>query len=146
MKIVEQESGSTMIELAVVLPVILVMLLGVLNYGLVLAQNIAVADSARAGAEYATGFGNGTNVQQMQAVATATAGNVPNYKVTAVNVCNCSPGGAAVSCTSSCSGYGQPATYAQVTATATLPLVFGSSASIPVKSVAIVRVSCPSCQ
>ena len=100
----------------------------------------------RAGAEYAAGWGNGTNVAQMQAVAQAAAGNIPSYQVTAVNVCNCSPGGAGVSCTGTCPGYGQPATYAQVTATANLPLAFGSAGMIPVKAVAIVRVSCPSCQ
>lgn len=146
MKRLRGESGNTLVELAVILPVITVMLLGVLNFGLVIANDISVADSARAGAEYAAGWGNGTNVAQMQTVARAAAGRIASYQVTAANVCNCAPGGAAVSCTSSCPGYGQPAMYAQVTATAALPLVFGTGMTVPVKSVAIVRISCPSCQ
>ena len=139
------EEGSSLIELSFILPVILLMLLGVLDYGLVLEQYMTFNDSVRAAAEFATIYGEDANTSSMQSLATQFAVNVPNYQVSAAVVCTCSPGGSSVSCTSSCSGIPSvPYQYAQVTATASLPLIFqvqGFPASIPVKSTTMVPIS-----
>ena len=141
----QREDGSALIELALIVPLITTMLVGVVNYGMMLQQDMQVADSARAGAEYALTPGNQTNTAQMATVATTSAGSVPGYSAVAVNVCTCAPGSAAVSCTSFCPAYGQPALYAQVTATAALPLFFNSAITRSVSSVVRVRISCPGC-
>ena len=145
MKLFHSEEGSVLVEVALIAPVIIVMILGVVNFGFMLQQDLAVADSARAGAAYALTWGNQTRTSQMAAVATVAAGSIPSYQAAATNFCTCGPGGTAISCTSSCSSYGQPTMYAQVTATATLPVLLGTGTGIPVSSVARVRISCPSC-
>jgi len=150
----EQESASALIEFALVVPVFTLLLLGVLNYGMAMQKYGAIADSARAGAESALlqtcspNLGCYANMTKMQSVAKSSAASagIADYAAVATNFCTCSPGnGVTVSCTGSCSGYGQPAMYVQVTVTGTLPLLFGSSPGIAVKSVARVRISCPAC-
>ena len=130
------------------------LLLGVLNYGLVLQRSGVLADSARAGAEAALlqtctpNLGCYSNTAQMQAVATASASSasIANYNAVATTFCTCSPGsGVAVACGSFRPSYGQAAMYVQVTVTGTVPLLFGRTASIPIMSVARVRISCPAC-
>ncbi len=154
MKIITEESGNALIEFALILPVFTVLLVGTLNLGVALQKYGAVADSARAGAEAALiqtctpSLGCYTNTTKMQAVATAsaTSAGITNYSAVATNFCTCSPGGGTtVSCGSFCSGYGEAAMYAQVTVTGTVPLIFGTSTGMAVKSVARVRISCPSC-
>ncbi len=134
-----------LLELALILPVALLLLFGVINYGLLLQQSMVITDSARAGAEYAQTVGNHTNTTQMQNVALAAASAIPNIQATATTYCTCPPATGAVSCSGICSSYGLPAMYAQVTTSATLPLLLANSTTIPVSSVATVRVSCPAC-
>ncbi len=137
------EQGSSTIELALILPVLITMLFGVLDFGLILSRDMTVIDSARAAGEYATIYGQRANSTQVQTFATQFATGIHGYTATAALVCTCSPGGAAVDCLSSCpSGITTPLQYMQITATATLPLVFGIHglpAGIPVKSVAYIR-------
>ena len=72
-QLVQDEEGSMLLELALILPVALLLLFGVINYGLLLQQSMVITDSARAGAEYAQTVGNHTNTTQMQNVALAAA-------------------------------------------------------------------------
>ena len=145
MTFTRNENGSALVEFALILTIITTMMVGGLDLAVAVQQDMQVADSVRAGAEYALTWGNETNIAQMQAVATASANGLASYQVVAQNICSCPPSGPPVSCASVCSNYGQPALFAQVTATATLKLPFGGYASIPVSSVAKVRISCPSC-
>ncbi len=137
------EQGSSFIELALILPILLVMLLGVVDFGLVFSQYMTVIDSARAAAEYTTIYGQEANTSKVQTFAGQFAAGIPGYGVSAALVCTCNPGGGSIGCLSSCGGaVTTPLQYTQVTATATLPLIFGVSgfpARIPVKSVAIIR-------
>ena len=144
MRLLRQEDGNAMIEFSLVLPVMVLMLIGVVDLGLVLEQAMIVADSARAGAEFAVPWANATNTTGMVAVATQSAGSVPGYSAVAANVCRCTPGGSAVSCSNRCANGAAPAEYAQVTASATVPLIFGIQglpAAIPLSSTAEVRTT-----
>lgn len=142
------EEGNAFIELALILPTLLLMLLGVLDFGLVLMQYMAVCDSVRAAAEYATVHGHEADTATIQTLARQFGSNIPGYSASAVQVCACTPSGNAVSCTTgtgTCSGApSTPFQYVQVTATATLPLIFkvqGFPISIPVKSSMKVRTA-----
>ncbi len=144
-QLLHDEHGSMMLELALILPVALLLFFGVINYGLLLQQSTVITDAARAGAEYAQIPGNETNTTQMQSVALASASSIPGIHATATTYCTCPPATGAVSCSGYCSSYGQPAMYAQVTTSATLSLLLAGTTTIPVSSVATVRVSCPTC-
>ncbi len=141
-----REEGSALIELSLILPVLLLMLLGVLDYGLVFQQYMTLNDSVRATAYYATMYGDAADTGTMVTLATQFAATVPNYNATATVVCSCTPGGAIVDCTSAyCSGtIAAPRQYTQITATATLPLLFritGLPVGIPVTSTTMVPIS-----
>lgn len=137
-----QEGGNAIIEVSLILPILVLMLLAVVDLGLVLEQAMIVADSARAGAEFATPWANAANTSGMAAVAAQSAVGVAGYSAAAVNVCTCAPAGQAVSCNNRCSSGAAPAQYAQVTGSASVPLIFGIQgfpAAIPVSSTATVR-------
>ena len=148
MKIYREESGSALIEFALIVPVFIVLLTSAVNYSLALQRAGIAADAARAGAEAALIKGYYTDTTQMQTVATASAvsAGISNFQAVGTNFCTCSPGsGTTTTCGSFCPTYGQAAMYAQVTVTGTVPLLFGNLTGIPIKSVARVRIPCPSC-
>jgi Flp pilus assembly protein TadG len=111
--------GTALLEFALLLPLILVLLAGVLDYSLLMRTAISVADAARAGAQYGSlSASNASNVTGMQNAALNAAPDIPGLTATAVKVCKCSDG-----TTTSCSGgscsSGPVRVYAQVTASAT---------------------------
>jgi hypothetical protein len=61
----------------------------------------------------------------MEAAATAAATGVSGFSVTATDVFVCAAGGAAVSSSGSCSGYGTPIEYVKVQTSATAQSVLG---------------------
>ena len=145
-KLLRDQRGSSMIEVSLVLPILIFLLLATVNLGLVLQQYMTVTDSARAGAEYPTNWTTSSDTAGMRNAAIASAGTIPGYNASAIVFCTCGPGGSAVSCSGSCSGYGNPAQYAQVTATASLPVLYsvaGFPAHYNVQSVARMRVPGP---
>ena len=52
-----RELGQELVEFALVLPLLLIVLIGVLDLGRVFHANITIANASRAGARYATSFG-----------------------------------------------------------------------------------------
>lgn len=144
--ILHRQDGQTMIEVAMILPVMILMMLAVLDFAVILNQDLRVADSARSAAESATVRIYATNNALAQLVGTSSTGGIPNYNIVAINYCTCANGSGITSCAdhASCGTYGIPNQYVKVTATATLPLLFGIRgfpASINVKSVAIARTA-----
>ena len=144
--IFRREDGNALIESAIFMPVTILMLLAVLDFGLVLNQDLRVADSARSAAVSASDRYYATDTSVLQAVGTYSTYGIPNYKVAVLNYCTCANGTGTASCAdhTSCGGYGIPNQYVKITATATLPLIFKVSsfpASINVQSVAIARTA-----
>ena len=140
---IHDEQGSSFIELSLILPVLLLMLLGVVDFGLIFSQYMTVIDSTRAAAEYATVYGQRANSGQVQTFASQFASGIPGYSASAAVVCTCNPGGGGVSCTSSCGGpVTTPLQYMRITATATLPLIYGVQGfptSLPVRANVSIR-------
>ena len=143
-KLLRDPHGNALVEMSLILPILVLMLLAVVDVGLLLQQAMTVADSARAGAAYALPRANANDTAGMIAVATESAGAVPGYAASAANVCTCGSADAAASCSNRCSNGNAPAQFAQVTATASIPLLFGMQglpASIPVSSSARMRTA-----
>lgn len=87
------EDGSSLVELALLLPVFTLMLLGVVDLGRAYYLAIEVSHSASMGALY--GSRNPTDVSGMQTAAVADAADVPGFRASNVTVttgCECSDG------------------------------------------------------
>jgi len=145
-KFLHARHGNAMIETAVFLPVMVLLLLGVVDFGVLLNQYLRVADSARSAAEIAAvrSFAGSANSSTVQLIATSSTSGIPGYSVATSYYCLCGPGTPQITCSNhaACGSYGIPNQYVQVTATAQLPLLFaikGIAPSYSVKSVAIAR-------
>jgi Flp pilus assembly protein TadG len=143
-KLVMGIEGNALIEAALLLPVMILMLLGVADFGILLNQDLRVADSARSAAMSATTLTWANNMSNVQTVGSASASGIPGYTIAVTQYCLCAPGSAQITCSShsACGSYGIPNQYVQVTASAQLPLLFsikGFPATYSVKSVAIAR-------
>ena len=126
LRIWRSEHGGALVELAVVLPVLVLIAIGVMDYGRVYYTSITVAHAARAGAEWgAYGMtGSSTNDAQIQSFAQLEGAEAGTLTITSSHVCRCSPAGALVSCTTgSCGGYGLPQIYVTATATKSIALL-----------------------
>lgn len=116
-------AGIALVEFALVAPLLLLLLAGVLDYGMALRMASSVAAAARAGAQYGSASpANGSDAAGIRAAAANAAPDVHNLSVTSGTACQCS-GGGVVSCTGSC-GASQMMVYVQVTAQATAPALF----------------------
>jgi Flp pilus assembly protein TadG len=152
-----RQDGNSLVEIAMILPILTILLLGTIDIAVLLNQYMRVADSARSAAEANTNryFNNNTGLAQL--VGSSSTSDIPNYKIVVTQYCVCSPGGTQFSCGSgsagyqACGTYGLPSVYSKATATATLPVMFTSAtnqrsipflpSSIPVQFVAIARIS-----
>jgi len=138
----ESERGASLVELAVVLPVLGFLLLGVIDFGRAYYLGVEVQNAAEAGALYGTQ--NMTDITGMQNAATGdmpevtSAKDVSAYTATATNGCECSDGTKITPSTqptvSACPTATQPActlpatviSYVQVTTSATYNTWFNS--------------------
>jgi Flp pilus assembly protein TadG len=137
------QRGSAVVELSLLFGVLLLLLLGVIDFALVTQQAMVVSEAAYAGSQYGAISGNSSNFATMQTIATNSAKGISGFSATASKWCACSPGGAAVSCASTCPGYGSPVAYVQVVTTATASVLFkytGIPVSIPLRGVCVLRV------
>jgi Flp pilus assembly protein TadG len=144
------DAGQALVELALIMPIFSLLLLGAAEFGQVTYDAIEVSNAARAGVAY--GVQPAATTAGIQAAAIADAPNIPNppgLTVTSNTFCTCSgdPGSAHVPCTSApatCSASGAHAlTYIQVNTSATVtPLVHypGISGGFALNGQAIMRV------
>lgn len=137
------EHGGAMVELAVVLPVLVLLAVGVMDYGRVYFTSIAVANAARAGAEWgAQGSGFYTDDARIQSFAQLDGAEAAPITITSNHVCKC--GGTTVGCagTTCAGGYGPPIVLVEVTATKTVALLLkypGLPASVTITRTATFR-------
>lgn len=131
---VKPESGASLVEIALVLPLIGLLLLGVIDFGRAYYLGVEVQSAAEAGALYGTQ--NMTDIAGIQSAATTDAPNVPGISATATNGCECSDGTSSTASASpttnacpappSCTGSLSLVNYVQVTTTATYSTLFHS--------------------
>jgi Flp pilus assembly protein TadG len=122
-----QRTGLALVEFALITPLLLLALAGVLNYAVALRTASCLTDAARIGAWYGSqSLTNASNNAGMQAAALAAAPGIAGMTATAVKSCKCSDG-STVSCTGSCPNGGGMRVYVTVTTQATSPTLFDYS-------------------
>ncbi|HWB33611.1 MAG TPA: TadE/TadG family type IV pilus assembly protein [Acidobacteriaceae bacterium] len=138
------ENGSALVELALVVPVLSLLLLGSAEFAILAYDDIEVSSAARAGVAYGSqSTSTASDLTGMQQAALSDGGNVPGMTATAIQFWSCSNAPSAQSSTKpSCTGtahvlhYVQVKTQAIVTPTAHLP----GMSTITLNGVAIMRV------
>jgi len=110
------ERGASLVELSLMLPFLLVLLIGVIDFGRAYYDAIELENAARAGAQY--GIINPTDTAGMVSAAKSDAStDISTVAATATYGCMCSDGtGISVSCSStpSCSSSTREVNYVTV--------------------------------
>jgi Flp pilus assembly protein TadG len=120
----QSERGSVILEFTFMIPVLMLLALGVVDFAMAIEQGIAVSAAAHAGADFGAVEGNSNNIAGMQSAAIAAAPGVPISAV-ATTWCTCSVNSSAtVTCTTICNTYDLPVQYVQVKTTTTVPVLF----------------------
>jgi Flp pilus assembly protein TadG len=84
------ERGSSLVELALTMPVLITLLLGAIDFGRVFFFALAVTQAASAGAWYgAQSPTKSLDSTGMQTTATASAGDITGFSATASRSCTC---------------------------------------------------------
>src|ERR1700730_7761628 len=118
-RVVAGRAGSVMIEVAIGLPGLLLLVVGMLDLGRFGLQKSALLQGARAGAQYGMAAPNDTaNINLTAQSATALTG----VTATSTKFCEC-VSGTAVGCGTTCTGGGAPKTYITVNTTKTFASV-----------------------
>ena len=137
-----REEGSALVEFSLTMPAVILFCLAAISFALVIQQDVILVDAVAAGTKYGAN-GHGNDLAGMQSTVTAQASGVSGVVVTATKYCSCSPGGAAVSCSTTCYPFPiTPAQYVTVTATAPAPLLFavtGLPSSLPLSASSTLR-------
>ena len=141
---IRSQAGSSLVELAIVLPFLSLLALGAIDFGRAYYLSIEVANAARAGVQY--GVKNSTDLAGMQNAAYSDGVDVPGLVASATSGCECSDG------TNSVPSCGAPpacgtgsiylVNYVQVNTSATyLPIIPwpGGALSIPLTGQAKMR-------
>jgi len=137
------DRGTAFIELALVMTVYLLLLLGAFEFGRLAYISVEVANAAHAGVQYgAQTQATAANSAGMQAAAISDAPDVAGMTATATNYCKCS-NGTSVSCTGTCTG-SHMIQYVQVNTSVTVAPIFtyptGLPPSLTLTGAAVMRV------
>ena len=137
-----RHAGQAMVEMALVLPILAVLLIGVSDLARVFFLSIAVNNAARAGVQYGSqNLADSADFTGMKQAALNDGSGVPGLSAAATNFCQC-PGGGATSCSPlpTCPGL---ATYVQVQTSAqfnTLVKYPGVPSTVALSGKALMRV------
>jgi Flp pilus assembly protein TadG len=108
------ERGSTLVEFALCLPLLVLLFAGLADYAVILQQAMALTQTAAAAAAYGAITGDNVDLTGMQAAAQKACSGLSGLTVTASNIYTCAAGGTQVSSSASCSGYGTPIKYVAI--------------------------------
>jgi Flp pilus assembly protein TadG len=112
------EEGSSVLELALLMPMLMLLFVGAVDFGQAYFVGIEVSSAAAAGTSY--GVMNPTDTAGMSSAANLDAADVPSMNATSTWGCECSDGtGISVSCTSSPSCVTNVVDYVDVSTTVT---------------------------
>ena len=141
----QAKDGVGTIEFAAIAGVLAVLMLGIVDFGIGFWEQMRVANSARAGAEFALRSGyDSTNIQTAERNATNLAGLQTG---TPAEFCGCpdaSSGITAATCASSCPNGDTAGTYVSVSSSLSYTTIFawpGVSRPMTLASSAIVRLN-----
>jgi Flp pilus assembly protein TadG len=121
-RFLRSERGVALIEFALFLPILTFLFVGIVDYALEIQEAMQIQEAAAAGAAYGTIPGNQSNLTGMQTAAQNAAAGISGFSAVATEIYECTAGGSTVTSSTTCSGYGTPITYVQVTTSATIPV------------------------
>ncbi len=137
-KLRKDQQGVVAIEMAFFLLAFSFMVIGVINFGLIVSASVQLSEALRTGEQFAL-FQPSNTSGITQTVQNATSLPSQNVSSTATTFCECN--GLSASCQSSCNG--TMATYVTVTAAYSVPLIIsypGLSNPYPLNKSVSVRV------
>ena len=141
--LIGDEAGSAAVEFALLAPVLVMIVMGMIDYGSVMNQTMQVAAAAHAGAEYA--IRNGWNANGIQTAVTGATTLTVSASPAPQLVTACISNGAVVTTAApTCASGAKPGHYVVVSAQATVtPLVAWPSFVMPaaVSSQATIRIN-----
>jgi hypothetical protein len=107
-KVLRRELGTAIVELAIAIPVLVLLALGVADFGRMFFTGIAVANAARAAAEYgASSVDNSADTAKINQAGRDDASDIGGVTVTSERFCRC-PDGSTPACDGTC-----PAPYSE---------------------------------
>jgi Flp pilus assembly protein TadG len=128
MKLLLAEDGSSLIEMAVILPVVLMLVFSLVDYSLWIQQDMRYQDAAATAAAYGAIPGNASDSTKMTQLATYNATGQftapAGFNVSATNFYTCTPGGTHVTAQASCPT-GAPYHYVQVKTSSSVSSLIG---------------------
>ena len=132
------DSGSALAEIALVLPLLVLVLLGLIEVGRFGNYTILVGNAARAGVQYgAQNTVTAADVAGMQNSAKSDGQNITGLTATASSFCKCSDGTASTCLATDCPT-SHRIIYVQVLTSATVPSLTNSSVlPVPLRSIAV---------
>jgi|SRR5580658_6003617 Flp pilus assembly protein TadG len=134
--------GGLLLESALMLPVLLLLAFGMVDFARIFRTGIVVSNAAATGALYGSAsVANSSNTTAMQNAAIADANGQSGFAATASTFCTCSAGGTSVSCSTTC-GAGSVLIYVQVQTSAPFNTWFpfpGVPSSTTVRSTVTMR-------
>jgi Flp pilus assembly protein TadG len=108
------QKGNAFVELALALPLTMLVLFGVMDFARAFSFAEMVAGAARAGVQFGyRSAGAAADTTGIESAARAEANNLTGLNVSSSTFCTCSAGGLQISCGSTCSG-ARPMRYVQV--------------------------------
>lgn len=155
-QILHSPSGQSLVELALLTPILLLLVVGTVEMGRYTSLSILMGNAARAGADYGaqspTTAGDSAGIQK---AALADLKDISGFKtqptVTSVFVCGCDDGGTVIpspetnaACSTSCNVSSHLVTSVQVTVTGTFSSMFnypGIPTPLTITSTATERVA-----
>lgn len=141
-RVARNRLGAAGVEFALALPVLVLLLIGMFDYGALAFQTMQVSEAAQAGADYA--LHNGWNSTAIQTAVTSATGLSVTATPAPTLSSACLSGNALVVTTgTSCSGGGTPGSYVFVYARSSFsPLVAWSVLALPstISAHAVVRI------
>ena len=108
------EAGSAFLEMAIAVPFLLLAAIGVAEFGRVYFNAIRVANAATAGAQFGAQNSGTADPNNIRQVVRNDAGD-QTLVVTSNTVCRCPSSDAPVACSDTCTGYGTPQYFIEVT-------------------------------
>jgi len=137
------EPGSALVELAIVLPLLVLFAIGAAEFGRLYFAAITVANAARAGAQFgAQNAVSSGNFAGMDLAAQNEAGDLGTISSFSSRFCRC-PDGSVPLCTGTCAGFGAPQVFVKDSVAKTITLILrypGLPNSVKVSRTAIFRV------
>lgn len=117
-------SGAALVELAVALPFLLLILVGVVDFARVYSTATTIANAARAGAQFgAQNVTTSGDTALINQAARQDAVDAVPLAVTSSRVCRCSNGSIVNCVTGNCGAYGAPRVYVLVTASKSVKML-----------------------